>query len=285
MLPRRVTRSAAKEAENMVNQTAHQSVASMFVRPTKRSMAELDDEAAPVKLQNELKRARNDNAIPENQTQSSSMVQNSASTQSYAEDVAIAAARGRGRRKAATPKQKREAASSGHEQTKVAPPKTAAKGRGKKAQFENEKPQDIEPKSIVPLLFLYIFPSRYPLLTIIVCFLEESMPVEKAKKGKGKRAQAVDDAPPVHAEAALPETLAKQARVALSKNPAKGHGKNQFDMEELEAIEPEGNSLLIYLFPCLFLDISITNNHCFSRRRQSHTPKDPGQGTWEESSI
>ena len=144
MLPRRVTRSTAKAAENIVNQTAQQSVASMFVRPTKRSIAELDDEAAPVKPQKELKRARKANTIPENQTQSSSMIQNSASTQSYAEDVAIAAPRGRGRRKADI------------QQTRAAPPKTAAKGRGKKAQCENEKPEAIELKGISPLPSLYI---------------------------------------------------------------------------------------------------------------------------------
>ena len=44
---------------------------------------------------------------------------------------------------------------------------------------------------------------------------------------------------------------------------AKGHGKKvQSEIEEPEVIEPEGNSL-IYLFPFLFLEISITNHHCF----------------------
>ena len=116
----------------------------MFVRPTKRSIAELDDEAAHCKPQKELKRARKANAIPENQTQSSSMAQNSASTQSDAEDVAIAAPRGRDHRKAAI------------QQTKVAPRKTAAKGRGKKSQVENEKPEAIKPKGVSPLS-LYIY--------------------------------------------------------------------------------------------------------------------------------
>ena len=142
MPPRRVTRSTAKEPATMVNQTARQSVAPMFLLPTKRSTAELDDEVAPVKLQKETKRARKPNAIPENQ--------------SDAEDVAIAAPRVRGRRKAAIPKDMRQEASSAQDQTKVGPPKTATKGRGKKVQFEKEKPEAIKPGGISPLPSLFI---------------------------------------------------------------------------------------------------------------------------------
>ena len=63
------------------------------------------------------------------------------------------------------------------------------------------------------------------------------MPVEKAKKGKGKKSHSVDDAP------------VEQAKAALPKTPAKGRGKKvQVEIEEPEAIEPEGISPLPYLF-------------------------------------
>ena len=107
------------------------------------------------------------------------------------------------------------------EQDQVALPKTPAKGHGKKVQFEIEEPEAIAPEG-TSLFLIYLFPSRYPFLTII--------------------------------------PSADQAKVA----PAKGHGKKvRFKIEDPEAIEPAGNSPLVYVFPFLFFEISITNHHCF----------------------
>ena len=155
MPPRRITRSTAKEPENMVNQTAQQSVASMFVRPTKRSIAELDDEAAPVKAQKESKRATKRNAIPENQTQSSSMVQNSASTQSYAEDVTTAAPRGRGRRKTGIPKDTREATSSVKRKQKSHLLRPRVRDAGRKLHFKMKNQRPLSLKVFLPSFSIY----------------------------------------------------------------------------------------------------------------------------------